>query len=230
MFLPGKSHGQRSLEDCSPWGRKVLDTTEQSTPGRAQAQVSLDWHHRCWRRGQDRGEQRGEARAGQHSCGRNQEAPEPGRQGPGDRRRAGQWARDREGLPARNLGGKQLWAAFQGLRPPRPSHRSPACWGGLLLPCHSAAHGCSSSSEAANWTGRPPAPPEPSPSALPGRQGDAPLSRPQEHLAELAGTQGSARAPGGGRGRGSPTGWSPPLWVPKSPHCPELPRGAVSPC
>ena len=28
VFLPGKSHGQRSLAGCSPWGRKELDTTE----------------------------------------------------------------------------------------------------------------------------------------------------------------------------------------------------------
>ena len=27
--LPGKSHGWRSLEGCSPWGRWGLDTTEQ---------------------------------------------------------------------------------------------------------------------------------------------------------------------------------------------------------
>ena len=27
VFLPGKSHGERSLEGCSPWGRKELDTT-----------------------------------------------------------------------------------------------------------------------------------------------------------------------------------------------------------
>ena len=31
VFLPGKSHGQRSLEGYSPWGRKGLDTTEQLT-------------------------------------------------------------------------------------------------------------------------------------------------------------------------------------------------------
>ena len=31
VFLPGKSHGQRSLEGCSPWGRKGLDTTERLT-------------------------------------------------------------------------------------------------------------------------------------------------------------------------------------------------------
>ena len=29
VLLPGKSHGQRRLEGCSPWGHKELDTTEQ---------------------------------------------------------------------------------------------------------------------------------------------------------------------------------------------------------
>ena len=29
VFLPGKSHGQRSLEGYSPWGQKELDTTSQ---------------------------------------------------------------------------------------------------------------------------------------------------------------------------------------------------------
>ena len=29
VFLPGKSHGWRSLVGCSPWGRKELDTTER---------------------------------------------------------------------------------------------------------------------------------------------------------------------------------------------------------
>ena len=28
ILLPGKSHGQRSLVGCSPWGRKESDTTE----------------------------------------------------------------------------------------------------------------------------------------------------------------------------------------------------------
>ena len=28
VLLPGKSHGQRSLVGCSPWGLKELDTTE----------------------------------------------------------------------------------------------------------------------------------------------------------------------------------------------------------
>ena len=29
VLLPGKSHGQRSLEGCSPWGRWESDTTER---------------------------------------------------------------------------------------------------------------------------------------------------------------------------------------------------------
>ena len=29
-FLSGKFHGHRSLEGYSPWGRKVLDTTEHA--------------------------------------------------------------------------------------------------------------------------------------------------------------------------------------------------------
>ena len=29
VLLPGKSHGQRSLVGCSPWGRSELDTTER---------------------------------------------------------------------------------------------------------------------------------------------------------------------------------------------------------
>ena len=28
LFLPGESHGQRSLDGCSPWGRKESDTTK----------------------------------------------------------------------------------------------------------------------------------------------------------------------------------------------------------
>ena len=28
IFLPGKSHGRRSLVGCSPWGREESDTTE----------------------------------------------------------------------------------------------------------------------------------------------------------------------------------------------------------
>ena len=28
IFLPGKSHGQKSLGECSPWGCKELDMTD----------------------------------------------------------------------------------------------------------------------------------------------------------------------------------------------------------
>ena len=31
IFLPGKSHAERSLASYSPWGCKELDTTEQLT-------------------------------------------------------------------------------------------------------------------------------------------------------------------------------------------------------
>ena len=31
VFLPGESHGQRSLAGCSPWGHEESDTTEQLT-------------------------------------------------------------------------------------------------------------------------------------------------------------------------------------------------------
>ena len=28
VFLPGESHGQSSMVDCSPWGRRESDTTD----------------------------------------------------------------------------------------------------------------------------------------------------------------------------------------------------------
>ena len=31
VFLPGESHGQKSLVGYSPWGRKESDTTERLT-------------------------------------------------------------------------------------------------------------------------------------------------------------------------------------------------------
>ena len=39
VFLPGESHGQRSLAGCSPWGRKEADTPEQLSM-RAREQLS----------------------------------------------------------------------------------------------------------------------------------------------------------------------------------------------
>ena len=38
VFLPGEFHGQRSLAGYSPWGCKVLDTTERLT-------LSLSYTH-----------------------------------------------------------------------------------------------------------------------------------------------------------------------------------------
>ena len=38
VLLPGKSHGQRSLVGCSPWGSEELDTTE-----RLHSHFSLSW-------------------------------------------------------------------------------------------------------------------------------------------------------------------------------------------
>ena len=35
VFLPGESHGQRSLVSCSLWGRRESDMTEQLTPSLA---------------------------------------------------------------------------------------------------------------------------------------------------------------------------------------------------
>ena len=37
VFLPGESHGPRSLAGYSPWGRKELDTTERLTCRHARA-------------------------------------------------------------------------------------------------------------------------------------------------------------------------------------------------
>ena len=34
VFLPGESHGQRSLVGYSPWGHKELDTTEATLHAR----------------------------------------------------------------------------------------------------------------------------------------------------------------------------------------------------
>ena len=46
VFLPGKSHGQRSLEGYSPWGRKESDTTERLTHYWVQLWLFCQWS--CW--------------------------------------------------------------------------------------------------------------------------------------------------------------------------------------
>ena len=46
VFVPGKSHGQRSLADYSPWGCKESDTTEHThthTHTRTRTHVFLYW-------------------------------------------------------------------------------------------------------------------------------------------------------------------------------------------
>ena len=44
IFLPGKSHGQRSLVGYSPWGRKELDMNEQLITVSSQALQCLGLH------------------------------------------------------------------------------------------------------------------------------------------------------------------------------------------
>ena len=41
LFLPGKSHWQRSLEDYSPWGHKESDTAEQLNINNRQIDIFL---------------------------------------------------------------------------------------------------------------------------------------------------------------------------------------------
>ena len=49
VFSPGKSHGQRSLAGCGPWGRKESDTTECAhtapTPNNHSYSYDLKDHH-----------------------------------------------------------------------------------------------------------------------------------------------------------------------------------------
>ena len=45
MFLPGESHGQRSLADCSPQGGKELDATEATKHSTHGTQTSV---HTCF--------------------------------------------------------------------------------------------------------------------------------------------------------------------------------------
>ena len=44
-FLPGKSHGQRSLGGCSPWGLKESDMTEQQIRFVMSKKCILVWKH-----------------------------------------------------------------------------------------------------------------------------------------------------------------------------------------
>ena len=46
MFLPGESHGRRSLVGCSPWGRTASDTTEsmqQQQPHKQPSSINVNF-------------------------------------------------------------------------------------------------------------------------------------------------------------------------------------------
>ena len=45
VFLPGESHGQRSLVGYSPWGHKEPDTTDALLPGCREAAKVLKRDH-----------------------------------------------------------------------------------------------------------------------------------------------------------------------------------------
>ena len=48
VFLPGKSHGQRSLVGYSPWVCKEADTTECALPVKIQSPISDSWESRVF--------------------------------------------------------------------------------------------------------------------------------------------------------------------------------------
>ena len=45
IFLPGKSHGQRSLADYNPWGHKESDMTEVTEDAHMQGQNTVNFFH-----------------------------------------------------------------------------------------------------------------------------------------------------------------------------------------
>ena len=63
VFLPGKSHGQRSLMGYSPWGCKELDTTGHTTG----AEMAVREEVRKMQRKQQRG-RRGARRGRSEDC------------------------------------------------------------------------------------------------------------------------------------------------------------------
>ena len=48
VFLPGKSHGQRSLVGCSPQGHKELDMTERLNNNNISIMNFFGKTHRTW--------------------------------------------------------------------------------------------------------------------------------------------------------------------------------------
>ena len=41
VFLPGESHGQRSLADCTPQSRKQSDSTEHTTGDGSEPELTV---------------------------------------------------------------------------------------------------------------------------------------------------------------------------------------------
>ena len=44
MFLPGESHGQKSLKGYSPWGFKELDITEHNIAAQSNSKKTVSYH------------------------------------------------------------------------------------------------------------------------------------------------------------------------------------------
>ena len=49
VLLPGKSHGQRSLVGCSPWGREESDMTERLHYNPFEKEMATDSSVLAWR-------------------------------------------------------------------------------------------------------------------------------------------------------------------------------------
>ena len=47
VFLPGKSHGQRSPAGYSPWGRKESDTTEHTNTNKVSLVINMQKTRVC---------------------------------------------------------------------------------------------------------------------------------------------------------------------------------------
>ena len=94
VLLPGKSHGQR-LAGCGPWGRRKLDTTEESTTLRnhlaASSSPSVKGHSTRWAAAKTRPREghAGSPRGGAE-CSREKDRafPRPTSVNPGSRERS----------------------------------------------------------------------------------------------------------------------------------------------
>ena len=55
VFLPGESHGQRTLVGYGPQGHRELDTTERVNKRDQACFLSQTFSFRCWQEGMERG-------------------------------------------------------------------------------------------------------------------------------------------------------------------------------